>query len=45
MTHTVLLGEQDLDDALALAASFGVSLPISEDTRREFDAVMRSPRS
>ena len=40
-----MLGEKDLDDALELAAACGVSLPIGEDARRRFDAVMRSPRS
>jgi 3-hydroxyisobutyrate dehydrogenase len=45
MTQVVKLGEKDLDDALELAAAHGVSLPIGEDARRRFDAVMRSPRS
>jgi 3-hydroxyisobutyrate dehydrogenase-like beta-hydroxyacid dehydrogenase len=44
MAAVVALGEKDLDNALDLARSLEVSLPLTDDARREFDAVLRSPR-
>jgi len=45
MAEVVALGEKDLDNALELSRTHGVSLPMTAETRRQFDAVMRSPRS
>jgi 3-hydroxyisobutyrate dehydrogenase-like beta-hydroxyacid dehydrogenase len=44
MAEIVALGEKDLDNALELARAHSVSLPMTAETRRQFDAVMRSPR-
>jgi 3-hydroxyisobutyrate dehydrogenase len=44
MAEIVALGEKDLDNALELARTHAVSLPMTAETRRQFDAVMRSPR-
>ena len=41
LTHLLRLAQKDLDDALDLARALDVSIPTTDVTRRQFDAVTR----